>query len=89
VGKKGSRKKITGQRRKGRVNVMGAVRYSDKKRIVDFVPKGDGDNFYLTLKVLDQEVKNEWISIGNASEDFESKGTKILVILDNASFHKK
>lgn len=31
-GKKGSRKKITGQRRKGRVNVMGAMRLSDKKR---------------------------------------------------------
>ncbi|BAU63941.1 hypothetical protein STA3757_48560 (plasmid) [Stanieria sp. NIES-3757] len=85
----GSRKKITGQRRKGRVNVMGAVRYSDKKRVVDFVPKGDGNNFYLTLKVLYQEVKNEWIQQGNTSEDFETKGTKILVILDNASFHKK
>jgi hypothetical protein len=51
-GKKGSQKKITGQRRKGRVNVMGAVRYSDKKRVVDFVPKGDGDNFHSTLKLL-------------------------------------
>ena len=88
-GKKGQRKKITGQRRKGRVNVMGAVRYSDKKRVVDFVAKGDGNNFYLTLKVLYQEVKNEWIGEGNVSEDFETKGTKILVILDNASFHKK
>ncbi|MGD1919649.1 MAG: IS630 family transposase [Pleurocapsa sp.] len=88
-GKKGSRKKITGQRRKGRVNVTGAVRYSDKKRVVDFVPKGDGNNFYLTLKVLYQEVKNEWIQQCHASEDFESKGTKILVILDNASCHKK
>ena len=88
-GKKGSRKKITGQRRRGRVNVMGAVRYSDKKRVVDFVPKGDGNNFYLTLKVLYQEVKNEWIQQGNASKDFENKGTKIVVILDNASFHKK
>ena len=48
---------------------MGAVRYSDKKRVVDFVSKGDGNNFYLTLKVLYQEVKNEWIQQGNASED--------------------
>jgi hypothetical protein len=47
---------------------MGAVRYSDKKRVIDFVPKGDGNNFYLTLKVLYQEVKNEWISQGNALE---------------------
>ena len=88
-GKKGTRKKITGQRRKGRVNVMGAVRYSDKKRLVDFVPKGDGDNFYLTLKMLYQEVKNEWLSEGNQAEDFVSQGTKIIIILDNASFHKK
>ena len=87
--KKGSRKKITGQRRKGRVNVMGAVRYSDKKRLVDFVPKGDGNNFYLTLKMLYQEVKNEWRSEGNQAEDFVSQGTKIIIILDNASFHKK
>lgn len=87
--KKGSRKKITGQRRKGRVNVMGAVRYSDKKRLVDFVPKGDGDNFYLTLKMLYQEVKNEWIAEGNQAEDFVRQGTKIIIILDNASFHKK
>ena len=88
-GKKGTRKKITGQRRKGRVNVMGAVRYSDKKRLVDFVPKGNGDNFYLTLKTLYQEVKNEWISKGNQAEYFVSQGTKIIIILDNASFHKK
>lgn len=88
-GKKGTRKKITGQRRKGRVNVMGAVRYSDKKRLVDFVPKGNGDNFYLTLKMLYQEVKQEWVSEGNSAQDFLKKGTKIVVILDNASFHKK
>ncbi len=68
---------------------MGAVRYSDKKRLVDFVPKGDGNNFYLTLKMLYQEVKNEWISEGNQAEDFVSQGTKIIIILDNASFHKK
>ncbi len=68
---------------------MGAVRYSDKKRLVDFVQKGNSQNFYLTLKSLYQEVKCEWISEGNKDEDFASKGTKIIVILDNASFHKK
>ncbi len=88
-GKKGSRKKITGQRRKGRINVMGAIRFSDKKRLVDFVPKGNSDNFYLTLKVLYQEVKYEWISAGNKDKDFSDSGPKILIVLDNASFHKK
>ena len=33
---------------------MGAVGYSDKKRLVDFVPTGNEDNFYLTFKVLYQ-----------------------------------
>ena len=32
--KKGTRRKKRGDRRKGRINVMGAVRYSDKKRVV-------------------------------------------------------
>ena len=35
-GKKGNRKKITGQRRSGRVNAMGCLRYSDKKRFIEF-----------------------------------------------------
>jgi hypothetical protein len=38
-GKKGHRKKVRGDRRKGRVNVMGAIRYSDKKRFVEFLVK--------------------------------------------------
>ena len=32
-GQKGRRKKVTGQRRRGRVNMMGGLRYKDKKRI--------------------------------------------------------
>lgn len=31
----------------------------------------------------------EWIKLGNEGTDFEQKGTKILVVLDNASYHKK
>jgi transposase len=31
--KKGNRKKVRGDRRKGRVNVMGGLRYSDKKNL--------------------------------------------------------
>jgi len=37
-GKKGQRKKVTGQRRRGGVNIMGGLRYHDKKR-VNFVIK--------------------------------------------------
>ena len=32
-GQKGRRKKVTSQRRRGRVNMMGGLRYNDKKRI--------------------------------------------------------
>lgn len=86
--KKGTQKKVTGQRRKGRVNVMGGLRYSDKKRFVEFVKKGNSDSFYEVLKVFHQELINEWVEAGNAAEDFREKGAKIVIVLDNASFHK-
>ena len=52
--KKGSRKNIRGDRRKGRVNLMGGLKYSDKKRFVEF--KGNSDNFYRVLKTFYQEL---------------------------------
>jgi hypothetical protein len=58
--KKGSRKKVSGVRKKGRVSVMGGVRFSDKKRLVDFLPKETGKNFYKVLKDFYKEVKCEW-----------------------------
>ena len=57
--------------------------------MVDFIPKGNADNFYLTLKNLYQEVKDEWIFSGNMAKNFISEGPKKIVVLDNASFHKK
>lgn len=36
-----------------------------------------------------QEIINEWVEAGNKKEDFTKNGAKIVVILDNASFHKK
>ncbi|AFZ38327.1 transposase (plasmid) [Stanieria cyanosphaera PCC 7437] len=86
---KGKRKKVRGDRRKGRVNVMGALRYSDKKRFVDFLNKSNSNNFYEVLKIFYQEIITEWIEAGNQKEDFAEKGAKIVIILDNASFHKK
>jgi hypothetical protein len=44
--KKGSRKKVSGRRRKGSFSVMGGIRLSDKKRVVDFIKKGTGDSFF-------------------------------------------
>ncbi|MBW4617313.1 MAG: IS630 family transposase [Desmonostoc vinosum HA7617-LM4] len=87
--KKGSSKNVRGDRRKGRVNVMGGLRYSDKKRFVEFIDKGNADNFYKVLKIFYEEIVFEWVEAGNQAKDFAKKGAKIVIILDNASFHKK
>ncbi len=87
--KKGTRKKVRGDRRNGRVNVMGGLRYSDKKRWVEFIKKGDSENFYRVIKGFYRELVNEWVEKGNKAEDFKEQGQKIVIILDNASFHKK
>jgi len=68
---------------------MGGLRYSDKKRFIEFVEKGNSESFYQVLKVFYQQLKEEWIEAGNSEEEFEKKGAKIVIILDNASFHKK
>lgn len=87
--KKGKRKKVKGQRRRGRVNVMGGLRYGDKKRMCYVIKKGDSATFYEQLKKLNEMVKKEWEAKGNNGEEFEEKGPKIVIVLDNASFHKK
>ncbi len=103
--RKGKKKKITGQRRKahrplggflrvrteqeGRVNVMGGLRYHDKKRICYFIEKGESETFYNKLRNLNESVKKEWVERGNKESDFTDNGPRIIVILDNASFHKK
>lgn len=68
---------------------MGAWRYSDKKRFVDFIDKSKSKSFYEVLKIFHEELLNEGIEAGNKREEFAQKGAKIVIILDNASFHKK
>ena len=88
-GKKGHRKKVTGQRRKGRVNIMGGLRYHDKKRINFVIKKGNADIFYEQIKQLNDWLKKEWIEQENTIDDFKESSAKIVIILDNASFHKR
>jgi transposase len=88
-GQRGQRKKVSGQRRRGRVNVMGGVRESDRKRVCFFIKKGDADTFYEQLNQLHKFVKKEWIERGNQEKDFLDKGLKIIIVLDNASYHKR
>jgi len=87
-GKKGKRKKVTGQRSRGGVNIMGGLRFHDKKRINFVIKQGNGDVFYEQLKVLRDFLKQEWIEAGNNPEDFDDK-CKVVIILDNASYHKR
>jgi hypothetical protein len=54
--KKGNGKKVRIDRIKGRVNVMGGLRYSDKKRFVEFFDISNADNFYKVLKSFYQET---------------------------------
>ena len=75
--------------RKGRVNVIGGLRYHDKKRICYFIEKGESKTFYNKIRNLNESVKKEWLEQGNEESDFTDNGPRIIVILDNASFHKK
>jgi hypothetical protein len=68
---------------------MGGLRYSDKKRFVEFLTKGNSNNFYKVLKIFYGELINKWVEAGNQASQFAEKGAKIVIILDNASFHKK
>ena len=88
-GKKGQRNKISGQRRRGRINVMGAIRESDRKRVCFFIKKSNTNTFLEQLQQFNELIKQEWVNKGNRSEDFQSHGPRIILILDNASFHKR
>ncbi len=88
-GKKGKRKKITGRRSRARVNIMGGLRLCDKKRLCYFVERGNAETFYEQLKGLYKFVVQEWVALGNSLEDFQEHGPKIIIFLDNASYHKR
>lgn len=87
--RRGRRQEVTGQRRRGRVNVMGGLRHHDRRRLCYFIDKGNGDSFFEQLEKLNEFVKQEWVEQGNAVEIYERTGPIILVILDNASYHKR
>lgn len=87
--RRGNRRKVTGQRRRGRVNVMGGLRYHDRKRLCFFIDRGNADSFFEQLVKLNEFVKQEWVAQGNYSELYGRIGPRVLVILDNASYHKR
>ncbi len=52
------------------------------------MPKWDAP-FYSQLKQLHEFVLQEWVASGHRAEDFQKSGPKIIIILDNASYHKR
>ena len=68
---------------------MGGLRYHDRKRLCYFIDKGNADSFFEQLVKLNEFVFTEWVEQGNSSELYERIGPRVLVILDNASYHKR
>ncbi len=87
--RRGQRRLVPGNRRRGRVNVMGGLRYNDRLRLNFFVDKGNSESFFQQLSKLNEFIKQEWVKQGNKSELYERIGPRVLIILDNASFHKR
>lgn len=87
--RRGCRVKVSGQRSRARVNVMGGLRYHDRKRLCHFVNQGNADSFFEQLDSLNKFIKQEWVEQGNLAELYERIGPRVLVILDNASYHKR
>ena len=68
---------------------MGAIRESDRKQVCFFIKKGNADIFLSQLQQFNELIKQEWVDKGNCSSNFQSHGPRIILILDNASFHKR
>lgn len=85
--RRGKPKKVSGQRGRGNVNVMGAIRHYDKKVKTSFIEKGDSNTFYEGLKNLYNAIKTEWIMQGGLASTFKRAGPRLVVVLDNASYH--
>jgi transposase len=68
---------------------MGGLRYHDRKRLCFFVDQGDSETFFEQLEKLNEFVCQEWVEQGNSAELYEKIGPQVLVILDNASYHKR
>ncbi|MBW4518051.1 MAG: IS630 family transposase [Timaviella obliquedivisa GSE-PSE-MK23-08B] len=88
-GKRGKRKALLGKRSRERVNMMGGLRYSDRKQKCYFIEQGNGDSFLESMVNLNQYVMQEWVEKGNLECEFQQNGARILIVLDNASYHQK
>ena len=60
-----------------------------RKRLCFFVDKGNADSFFEQLVKLNEFIFTEWVKQGNLASLYERIGPRVLVILDNASYHKR
>lgn len=67
----------------------GGLRYHDRKRLCYFIDEGNADSFFEQLVKLNEFVFTEWVEQGNVASLYERIGPRVLVILDNASYHKR
>lgn len=68
---------------------MGGLREHNRKRLCLFVDQGNAEHFFEQLRQLYEFVQREWTAAGNRAKEFQQQGPKIVVILDNASYHKR
>jgi len=68
---------------------MGGLRYHDKKRLIFVIKRVESNTFYEQINALNDSIVQEWRELGNHAETFAENGIIIVIILDNASFHKK
>jgi hypothetical protein len=68
---------------------MGGLRYHDRLSLSFFIDKGNGESFFESLEKLNNFLSTEWVKQGNKSELYERIVPRVLVILDNASYHKR
>ena len=67
------------------MNVMGGLRYHDRKRLCYFIDEGNADSFFEQLVKLNEFVFTEWVEQGNVASLYERIGPRVLVILDNVA----
>jgi hypothetical protein len=51
--------------------------------------KGNAEVFYEQIRLLNNFLLQEWVEQGNKIEKFQNDSVKVVIILDNASFHKR
>ena len=68
---------------------MGGLRYHDKKRLNFVIKRGYSNTFYEQINALNDSIVQEWRELGNQAENVAESGVKIVIVVDNASFHKK